>query len=170
MATLYEISNIIDQLLESDYQAKEELENSDTGETDTMENILDKLEMDFKEKVDNIACYIKNLNADIEALKQEEKNLEERRKVKENKVESLKNYLSMNLLMAGYQKFETSRCALSFRKSKQIEISDNASIPEEYTTTKVSITPDKKALKEALESGEIIDGVSLVEKSNIQIK
>lgn len=170
MASLYEINNRIDDLLDSDLQAEEVLTDGETGEILTVEQLLDSLEMDFKDKIDNIACYIKNLNADIDALKAEENNLAERRRVKENKVESLKNYLSMNLSIAGYNRFETTRCALSFRKSKQVEIQEGTELPEAYITTKITEQPNKKALKEAIEAGEVIDGVSIVEKSNIQIR
>ena len=170
MATLYEINQNIDAVLGSDLQAEETLTDVETGEVISVGQLLDGLEMDFKEKIDNIACYIKNLTADIEAIKAEEKNLADRRKVKENKIESLKRYLSDGLTMAGYQKFETARCALSFRKSKQVEIQEGTELPAEYITTKIVEQADKKALKEAIEAGEIIDGVSIVEKSNIQIK
>ena len=170
MATLYDINFAIDQLLESNLQADEEVIDGETGIIDTVANTLDRLDIDFKDKVDNIGCFIKNLNADIDAIKNEEKKLAERRKVKENLVERLKNYLTDNLTIAGYSKFETARCALSFRKSKQVEINENVRLPEAFIQTKVVEQPDKKALKEAIENGMLIDGVSIVEKSNIQIK
>ena len=42
-------------------------------------------------------------------------------------------------------------------------------LPEEYIRYKEP-EPDKTALKDALKRGEIIDGVSLVEKQSIQIR
>lgn len=170
MASLYDITNQIDDILSSDLQRDEKLTDLETGEIYSVEQLLDSLELDQKTKFDNIACWIKNLNADVTALKEEESKLADRRKVKENQIERLKNYLSMNLQLAGYTKFETPRCLLSFRKSKQVEIQEGAVLPPEYIVTKITETADKKALKEALEGGEIIDGVSIVEKNNIQIK
>ena len=170
MASLYEINSIIDDLLNSDYQANEELVNNESGEINTLENILDGLEIDFKEKVDNIACFIKNLNADIEALKTEEKALAERRRIKENKVENLKRYLTDGLIQAGYTKFETPRCSVSFRKSKSLDIGEGADIPEAFMITKTEQVPNKKAIKEAIEGGMLIDGVAIHENNNIQIK
>lgn len=170
MGSLYEINKNIDELLNSDYQAEEEIVNNETGEIDSFENILDQLEIDFKDKIDNVACFIKNLESDIDALKAEEKNLAERRKVKENKAERLRKYLAENLQNAGYQKFESPRCMLSFRKSKQVSIEQGAVLPEQYITVKTTEQPDKKAIMDALKSGEIIDGCSIVENSNLQIK
>ena len=47
---------------------------------DTLESITSLLE----DKADNIACIIKNITAEIGAIKAEEQNLAERRRVKEN--------------------------------------------------------------------------------------
>ena len=56
---------------------------------------LDQLEMERDTKIENIALYIKNLTADAEALKAEKQSFAERQKAAENKVESLKKYLSL---------------------------------------------------------------------------
>lgn len=170
MASLYDITNQIDDILASDLQRDEELVDGETGEIVSVEQRLDQLEIDQKTKIENIGCYIKNIAADVEGLKAEEKKLAERRKVKENQIERLKNYLSMNLQEAGYTKFETSRVVLSFRTSKAIEIAEGTELDDEFLTVKVTKEANKKALKEAIETGFEIEGVKLVEKKNIQIK
>ncbi len=76
----------------------------------------------------------------------------------------------MNLQEAGYNKFETSRVVLSFRTSKAIEIAEGTELDDEFLTVKVTKEANKKALKEAIETGFEIEGVKLVEKKNIQIK
>lgn len=170
MASLYEINNEINALLQSDYTQDESIVNYETGEITTIAEKLDELELDLKTKLDNVACYIKNLTADVDAIKNEEKNLAERRKVKENQLNRLKEYLANNLIIAGYNKFESARCVLSFRTSKAIEIAEGTELNEKYLNVKVITEPDKKALKEAIELGETIDGVQLIEKKNLQIK
>ena len=80
---------------------------------------LDELQMDRDTKIENIACWIKNLNADAEAFKTEKQSFADRQKAAENKAESLKKYL------AGYlagQKFSTPRVAISFRKTSSVNI------------------------------------------------
>lgn len=170
MANLFEIDNKINELLESDAQRSDELTDLETGEIASLEELLNQLEIEQKTKIENIGCYIKNIAADVDALKLEEKKLAERRKVKENQIERLKNYLSMNLQEAGYNKFETSRVVLSFRTSKAIEIAEGTELDDEFLTVKVTKEANKKALKEAIETGFEIEGVKLVEKKNIQIK
>ena len=56
------------------------------------------------------------------------------------------------------------------RKSTTLEVEvDVNELPEEYRTKKVTITADKKALKEAIERGEKIEGVRLQENQNLRI-
>lgn len=170
MASLYEINKQIDELLESDFQADEDIVNYETGEITTIDRKLDELELDLKTKLDNIGCYIKNLTSDIEAIRAEEKALAERRRVKENQLERLKNYLADNMKVAGYDKFESPRCVLSFRKSEQVLIAEGTELPEAFIQRTVVEKPDKKAIKDALKEGVILEGVMLVENKNLQIK
>ena len=170
MASLYEINKQIDELLESDFQADEDIINYETGEVTTIDRKLDELELDLKTKLDNIGCYIKNLTSDIEAIRAEEKALAERRRVKENQLERLKNYLADNMKVAGYDKFESARCVLSFRTSKKVVIQDGAVIPEAFLKRKEIVEPDKKALTDALKEGALFDGITLEESKNLQIK
>ena len=54
----------------------------------------------------------------------------------------------------------------SFKRTKgreSIVVEDDASLPEQFTVTKTTVNPDKKALLAHIkETGEIPDGVDLV--------
>lgn len=166
MSTLYEIDYNLYQLLENEMVVDEE-----TGEILFEESDIDNLLLSRDQKLENTACYIKNLMSDIDQIKAEEKSLKERRQTKEKKVERLKSYLANSMLLFGDKKFETPRVALSFRKSKQVEIEPNAHLPQEYVKVKVEESPDKTKLKDAiLKQGIVIDGVKVVEKENLQLK
>ena len=106
--TLYEINSQIDQIL-SNIEIDDE-----TGEVLIDTTLLESLQIAHDVKIENIACFIKNLNAEVEALKAEEKNLYARRKQKEKTIERL-TYMLDNDLQG--QKFETARCKISYRKS-----------------------------------------------------
>ncbi len=166
MSTLYEIDYNLYQLLENEMVVDEE-----TGEILFEESDIDNLLLSRDQKLENTACYIKNLMSDIDQIKVEEKSLKERRQVKEKKVERLKSYLANSMLLFGDKKFETPRVALSFRKSKQVEIEPNTHLPQEYIKVKVEESPDKTKLKDAiLKQGLEIDGVKVIEKENLQLK
>ncbi len=161
---LYEINDAYEKAL-SNFTVDEE-----TGEIIFDEEELQKLEGEFKDKVDNIACYIKSLNSLSESIKAEKNALDERLKANDKKVESLKKFLAMSLEMRDMNKFESARNKISFRKSTSVVINDEKSLPDKYVKTVVTEKVDKKAIGEALKSGEIIEGCYLKESNNLQIK
>ena len=137
----------------------------ETGEI-VNEEMLDALNMERDIKVENICLWIKNLKAEAEALKAEKDVFAQRQKTAENKLNSLKRYISAYLEGTP---FKTARVAVSFRKTESVEIADGTILPDEYLRFKQP-EPDKVALKAALKNGAAIDGVSLVTDKSITIK
>lgn len=127
---------------------------------------LDELQMDRDTKIENIACWIKNLNADAEAFKAEKQSFADRQKTAENKAESLKMYLANYL--AG-QKFSTPKVAISFRKTSSVNVTDISQLPEEFLKF-ADPTPDKTAIKNAIKAGTTVTGAEIVEGQSISIK
>lgn len=154
------------------YQIKQEIEQAinecvdfETGEILDSER-LDRLNMALNEKRENIALYIKNLVADSKAIDEEIKNLTARKKSINNKIDWLKQYLASDLQG---NKFETPKVVVSFRKSKSVDIQPNAEIPNEFLIQQEPKL-DKAGLKKAIQSGAVIAGVRIIEKSNLTIK
>lgn len=59
---------------------------------------------------------------------------------------------------------------ISLRKSVQTIIDDVDELPREFKTVKIETTPDKTAIKKAIQSGEVVKGAHLEERNNLQIK
>ena len=127
---------------------------------------FDELSGERDAKVENICLYIKNLEAEAEALKAEKDAFAQRQKVAENKMNSLKQFLSNYLEGTS---FKTTKVNVSFRKSESLEISDVYKIPEDFLKYKEPDV-DKTALKQAIKAGAEVEGASIIEKLNIQIK
>ena len=132
---------------------------------------LDKLQMEREKKLENVSCWIKDLKAEAEALKNEKQALAERQRVAENKAESLKKWLAYVL---DGQKFSTSKCAVSFRKTEVVEVTPdglNALMHEhdELLTYKTP-EPNKTAIKQAIKDGLNVAGVQLVQNTSVIIK
>ena len=155
MANLYDIQRGITDCVDEE-----------TGEVIDFER-LSALTMELNEKIENIALWIKNLEADAEAFKREEEAFEERKKAAVNKAESLRRYLDTAL---NGQKFATERVSVSFRSSKAVQIAENTELPAEYIKTKVEKLPDKKKIGDALKNGISVPGCALVTNRNMQIK
>ena len=154
MATLYEIDEEILNCVDME-----------TGEIIDVER-LGQLQLAREDKVEGIALWIKNLLSDASAIKEEEDKLAQRRKVNENKAKNLKEYLS-NFLNG--QKFKTPKVSISYRKSESVEVADLSKLDDDYLKF-AEPTVDKTKVKKALKAGTVLQGVSLVENQNIQIR
>jgi len=145
------------------------LVDPETGEITDYES-LGKLNMAREDKIENIALWIKNLNAEAKAIREEEKSLAERRKSAENKSASLEKYLDQTL---SGEKFSTAKVLISYRKSTAVEIADEeAFVKSANVAYIVPQAPkiDRKAISDALKAGTIIEGATLAGRNNIQIK
>ena len=141
--------------------------DQETGEIIDIDR-LNALEMERDRKISNVACWIKDLKAEAEAIKAEKQALDKRQKAAENKAESLKTWLSG--ILQG-EKFKDSRCAISYRKSERVDFADNFNFDTlpDYMK-KVTVEPRKSEIKEFLKAGGEIDGVRIEESSNMQIR
>ena len=158
-----------------------EMFDPETGEVfqsqEEVDKALDEVGLELDTKIENIGCYIKNLEYEIDALKKEEDNLYKRRKAAENKIEGLKRYLNGFLTSVipndddrRKWKFKTPRVVLGYRKSTTVEVSDIEALSDEFINLKVETTPSKKAIKEALTKGEKVKGAYLKENINLSVR
>lgn len=131
---------------------------------------VEALGVQFEEKAEGVACYIKNLTTFAGNLKAEEDALAARRKTAEKRIENVKKYLTSCLDIVGRDKVETAKARISFRKSVQVQIDDEAALPVDFVTQTVTTKPDKTAIKKAIQGGQEVAGASLIENRNIQIK
>ena len=156
---LYEIDNAILDCIDLE-----------TGEVIDTER-LDALQIERDTKIENVACWIKDLRAENEAIKSEKQKLDSRRKVNDNKIESLMGWL--NYALNG-TKFKTGKCAISFRTSESVEVTEEGleALMKEHDEllTYKSPEPNKKAIKDAIKDGLSVAGVQLVQNVSTIIK
>ena len=122
-------------------------------------------------KIEGIALWVKNLDAEAKAYKEEKDSFAQKQKVAENKAKSLKEFLSHYLDGTA---FKSTKVNVSFRSSKAVDVFNmdelmNYDDCDSYLKY-AEPTPDKTAIKNAINSGVKIPGCRIVENSNIQIK
>ena len=165
--TLYEIGE----------QYRAFLDQLDSGELpdEVIADTWDALDDAFDVKADNTACVIKELEARVEAMKAEAKNLTERAQADQRHADALRRRLAFYMQELEIPRLETARNKLTFRRSEAVEIDEEIFVPwaqahgDEYLTYKAP-TPNKTAIKAALKDGVTVQGARLEERQNLQIK
>ena len=140
------------------------------------EAIVDTFEAlsgEFEEKADNIACIIKELEAQAEAIKVQENILNARRLTKEANTKRLKELLSSQMQRIGKDKIDTDRNLISFRKSTALVIQDEEDFKQrnrDLCSVEEKVTIPRKAITDLLKSGAEVYGATLETRRNLQIK
>ncbi len=129
---------------------------------------LSDIEMDFHEKAINVAAHIKNMEADLEAFTGFLEKMAKKKKAIENKIDSLKKYLTHNLRQLQYTKIESTAFNVTLNESKHVVLDPEKHLPDEYIVTRVEHLPNKILIAEDLKKGKEIEGAHL--ESNYFIK
>ena len=160
--TLYEIERQYLEILSID--------ESDPDMLAAKKQALDEINESLEIKADNIARFIRNLDADITALKTEEDRLAEKRRVLQNKQTWLKSYLFNVLKELKLQSIKAGIFNISIRKSPpSVAVKDQTLIPQEFF---IPVEPklDLRAIAEKLKAGEQVPGAELTQGESLAIR
>lgn len=159
MNTLYELTAQYAELL----NAIESEEIPEEAISDTLEALGGELD----EKIDSVACIVKQLDSEAGAIKAEKAALANRQSVKEHQRDRLKDYIRQAMQLAGKKKIETSRNCVSVDKAQPKAVITNLDalrgredIWKPYDYSKEA-NVDKTSLKTLLQAGEQISGAAL---------
>lgn len=138
---------------------------------------LEMLEDEFTQKAENIAAYIKQIKAEADVLKAEEQALAKRRRAKEKHVEGLKAYLLGGMQSLSLQKLDTPMARITVRNNAEAPVfADERSFigwaqknNDELLRFK-DPEIDKTAVKRFLQSGGVLEGVTLGRSQSLMIK
>lgn len=121
----------------------------------------EELALELQKKSGNIAGYIQDKNALIDAIDTQLKRLQEYKKAEQNKLDKFKEYVKTNMERLNIVKIETELGTLSIAKSPiSVEIANEDEVPTEFKTEIVTTKIDKKKIADNFKStGEIPNGV-----------
>ena len=159
MANLYEITQDYLQIL----SMMEDPELDPQTLADTMEAVEGELEI----KAENYAKVMKNLEADVAGIKAEIERLSERKKTIENNIKNMKSALQMAMETTGKTKFKTELFSFGIRKNAPSVIMDEPyieNVPERFLKYSEP-TINRTAIKEAIQSGENLEGLAHLEQT-----
>ena len=154
-------------------QALEALIDPETGELLDYD-AFEQLQMDREHKIENMVCWSKSLDAEAKAIRDEEKELAERRRTMERKRDRLRDYVDRAL--DGHP-FQTAKCSVTYRKSTAVEITDMDAVVQwcmdngyDGKITYAQPTVSKTDIEPLLKSGMSVTGAELCARSNMGVK
>lgn len=119
-------------------------------------------------KLLSLCNFLKMGEAHSDTCKARKKEINETQKRTEGVIGRMKAYLAKFIEAQG-KSFYSGEYELKTRLSKSVKLIDGFDNPL-FCTTETVVTPDKKAIKEALLAGEEVPGAELVESLNLSIK
>ena len=158
---LYEISDAIRAALDH-IEIDEE-----TGEI-LQADALHAVEAEANDKIEATALYLRELDAEAKAAKDEAERILARVKSMQKRSDYIKSMLLDALHATG--KVKTVRVTVSIRTTQAVEVSEGANLPEAYTTVKTTVTPNKVAIKQALLDAVEVPGCSLEARESVSIR
>lgn len=156
---LYEITG--------DYLSLMDMMQDSDADEQILADTLEGIEGEFEEKADAYAKIIRNLTADIDAIKSEEERLSSKRKSLENRIKWLKENLQRAMEITNKTKFKTSLFSFGIqinRPSVVIDAVDMEDIPEDFLRYR-DPEIDKAKLKDAIDEGRDLSGIAHLETS-----
>ena len=147
--------------------------DEETGEIVGWER-LDELTQGAADKIANTARFIRYAEVQIDAMEKAIANIKARKQSAQNLVDKLRVKVVQALLAMpdGKRKIEEPDIKVSTRKSESVSLDDESLLDKKFVKVEVITkqSPDKKAIKEAIKSGEEVKGARLCTNYTLQIK
>jgi len=131
---------------------------------------LTRLDCARDERLRDMACYAKGERAEAASVRAVMADLEERAQRHERRAEQLETAIGHELV-PGSQRLSDGRVEVAWRRNPPRTFSPNdTDAPAEFMREKVTRTPDRTAIKAALQNGREVPGWSLVSDWRLVIR
>jgi len=126
---------------------------------------------ELQSKAINYGYVIKSFESDIDIIDSEIKRLQGLKKVRDNAITRMKSALLEAMQVYGIEKVSSPTLSLSIRNNQpSVEVLNEIQIDRKFWNEKIVCTLDKIAVKNAIQSGESVEGCVLIRTQSIQIK
>ena len=123
------------------------LDTDDDGLKQAIQDTMGAIQGEFSDKADNIVMLRRNIEGDILAIESEIDRLSELKRIKNNSITQLTNYLRQNMEAANIPSIKRPLFTITLAKGSESVIVDKEDdLPDDFTVVKTSINPDKKAI------------------------
>ena len=163
---LYDISERIEAL-----QAVLDEADDKSIEPDIKNALAGIYESDVPAAIEDGISYIKNQEAQVDAISAEIKRLQDLKKSRENRLARVRKGYTDFLIAVEKKKIETPKGTMTVAAPTFSTVIDSIDdLPDDYKRTTIKVEADKTAIKQAIQGGHTVKGAHLEEKVSIRIK
>lgn len=166
--TLPALYQIADQYL-VDLEKLSDLDLPDEVVRDTLEG----MQGEIQEKATNVAMYIRNVRAVSAAKREAAKQMLKQADSLDGRADGIEKYLLTNMQRCGIRSIESPWFKIALQKNPGSVVIDDAIMLDSRFLRQQEApppAPDKKAIKEALQAGEVVAGAHLEQTERVVIK
>lgn len=153
-------------ILEAEKEFEEIESLSDEAKTEYFKSIQAQKE----NKIDSTVRFIQETKGKSKMVADEIERLKKLKEYYDNREERIESGIKRAMEVWGVERIETGFTKVYFRGTPAVLITDEGKIPANFFKEKITLTPDKTAIKEAIKSGKRVEGAEIVIKKSIQIK
>lgn len=166
LATIYEIADkykFIQQLI-------------DEGADPTVfAEALQAIDGEASDKLESYAMVLKNVQSDVVGLDAEIKRLQERKQSLVSKVANMKQAMSDTLELVepdkdGKKRLKTSKFSFYFTERSSLKVDDVTKLPPAMVEVVQERKPKTDEIKQAIEAGQKIEGVTITTNKSLGIR
>ncbi|WP_444756607.1 siphovirus Gp157 family protein [Pseudomonas sp. A014] len=148
------------------------MQDADEDMAIAVRDTMGAIEAEFNDKALAVSRVILNMDGDIEAVDAEIDRLQERKRIMSNRKGQIIEYLRENMEAAEITKISCPLFTITLAKGREsVVVDDEKLLDDDLVSTKVTHTPDKKAIADRIKAGQEVKGARLERgKSSIRIK
>ncbi|GAY74319.1 siphovirus Gp157 family protein [Lentilactobacillus kosonis] len=163
MANLYDLTQSYQELLDA-------LENTESDPKLIEDTIASTgINEQVEDKFEAYGQVINQLKSDEEIVSAEIKRLTTKKRTYQNNLQRLRMALIDSMAAIGKDKVKTSLFSFSIKNTRSVDIVDESKLPESVLNVQPP-KPDKKAIKELIESGEQVPGATISFNESLMIR
>ena len=149
-----------------------DLANNEDIPPDAIADTLEAIAGSIHDKAQSLADWSLDMDGNMLKIDTAIDRLVDRKKAIQKRKDSLIEYLRTNMEASGIKKITCPLFTITHVDAPDIvEITDEAALPDDYVSVKVTSSPDKLLIKKALKDGYEVKGARLGKgKTSIRIK
>ncbi|WP_288638777.1 siphovirus Gp157 family protein [uncultured Lentilactobacillus sp.] len=161
MSTLYELTEQYTELLNA----------IETDDPKLLEDTIAStgINEDLNKKFEGYGQVINQAKADMNEVFEEIKRLQTKKRTYDNNIKRLKQALIDSLAAVGKDRIKTPLFSFSIKNTRAVDVTSIEDLPVDYLVPQPS-KPDKKAIKEAIESGQDVPGATIKFNESLAIR